>query len=214
MRKPCWPERQENKVKRFTHGALAGLVSAVFALSAVAADMDTPAATGNSVSLYSDVKASKVGDVISVVIVEANSASKNSRTSTRKQNKAAAKGAATTGALDGLFPGAGGSLDLSDQYNGQGTTTRNGQLNSRMTVRVVDVLPNHDLVVEGSKTLEINEDMEVVTLSGIVRSTDIGTSNTVYSHQIANAKFTYKGTGALSQAQRPGILTRIINWLL
>jgi flagellar L-ring protein precursor FlgH len=69
-------------------------------------------------------------------------------------------------------------------------------------------------VVEGTKTLEINEDMEVVTLSGIVRPGDISSSNTVYSHQVGNAKFTYKGTGALSQAQRPGLLTRIINWIL
>jgi flagellar L-ring protein precursor FlgH len=152
--------------------------------------------------------------VLSVIISESNSASKNSQTSTRKQNKAAVDGDATTGALRGLFPGAGGSLNLSDQYSGQGTTARNGQLNSRMTVKVVDVLPNRDLVVEGTKTLEINEDLEVVTLSGIVRPADISSTNTVYSYQVGNARFTYKGTGALSQAQRPGILTRIINWLL
>jgi len=199
---------------RFAPIAGAGILIIAGMIPGTTAQAESPPATGNSVSLYSDVKASKVGDVLSVIILESNSASKNSRTATRKQNKAAAKGEATSGALRGLFPGAGGSLDLSDQYSGQGATTRTGQLNSRMSVKVVDVLPNRDLVVEGTKTLEINEDMEVVTLSGIIRTSDISSSNTVFSHQIGNARFVYKGTGALSQAQRPGILTRIINWLL
>ncbi len=200
-------------MKLFFRNAGVALLSALLALQATAALAQSPA-SGTSASLYSDIKAAKVGDVLSVIIMESNSASKNSRTSTRKQNAAAIEGAATTGALSGLFPGASGSLDLSDQFTGQGATTRNGQISSRMTVRVVDLLPNSDLVVEGSKTLEINEDMEVVTISGIVRPSDISSSNTVYSHQVGNARVTYKGTGSLSQAQRPGILTRIINWLL
>ncbi len=180
----------------------------------VAAVAEAPPPTGNSVSLYGDIRAFRVGDVLSVIIQEQNSASKNSRTATQKQNKPSIKGSATTGALKGLFPGATGSLDLSDQYNGQGSTTRSGQLTSRMTVRVIEVLPSRDLVIEGSKTLEVNEDLEVVTLSGIVRPSDISSANTVYSYQLGNAKFVYKGTGAVSQAQRPGILTRIINWIL
>jgi flagellar L-ring protein precursor FlgH len=205
--------KEEDKVRIVSY-IVSGLAVVTFLSAAVTAGSEPPPATGNSVSLYSDMKASRVGDVISVIIQEQNSASKNSQTATRKQNKAAVKGAATTGALRGLFPGADGSLDLNNQYSGQGSTTRTGQLTSRMSVRVMDVLPNRDLVVEGSKTLEINEDIEVVTLSGIVRPSDISSSNTVYSYQVGNAKFTYKGTGALSQAQRPGLLTRIINWIL
>jgi flagellar L-ring protein FlgH len=174
----------------------------------------SPSTGRDPVSLYCDVKAMKVGDVLSVIISESNAATKNSRTTTQKQNSAATKGAASSGVLQGLFPGIGGSIDLSDKYNGQGTTTRSGQLTSRMTVRVVDVLPNHDLLVEGTKTLEINDDLEVVTLSGVVRPADITSANTINSSQIGNAKFIYKGKGALSTAQRAGILTRIINWIL
>lgn len=180
----------------------------------IASVATSPPPTGNSVSLYGDLRAFRVGDVLSVIIQEQNSASKNSRTATQKQNKPSIKGNATTGALKGLFPGATGSLDVSDQYNGQGSTTRSGQLTSRMTVRVMEVLPNRDLLIEGTKTLEVNEDLEVVTLSGIVRPSDISSTNSVYSYQVGNAKFVYKGTGAVSQAQRPGILTRIINWIL
>ncbi|MFC1692548.1 flagellar basal body L-ring protein FlgH [Candidatus Latescibacterota bacterium] len=185
-----------------------------FILAADYAFSESPETAGSNVSLYSDVKASKIGDVLSVIISEINSASKNTRTSTQKQNKNEAEGAATTGALSGLFPGMGGSMDISGQYSGQGTTSRSGQLSSRMSVKVVDITPNNFLVIEGSKTMEINEDMEVVTISGIVDPFQVSASNTIYSYQIANAKITYKGKGSVSQAHRPGLLVRIINWLL
>ena len=165
-------------------------------------------------SLFSDVKAKKIGDVLSVIIAESNSASKDATTSSNKQNKASAKGDATTGALKGLFPGMSGSVDMSGQFKGQGTTARNGKFSSRISVKVVGIKPNKSLIIEGTKTMEINEDTEVVTLSGVVRPEDISSDNTVYSYQIANAKFTYKGKGSVSQGHRPGILMRIINWIL
>jgi len=165
-------------------------------------------------SLYSDVKAHRIGDVLSVIISESNSARNDTRTSTKKQDKANAKGSATTGALKGLFPGVGGSLSLSNQFEGRGGTQRNGSFSARMSVKVVDVLPGGLLVVEGTKTMEINEELEVVTLSGTVRPEDISSSNTVYSYQIANAKLSYKGKGTSSEGHRPGLLFRLINWLL
>ena len=165
-------------------------------------------------SLYSDLRAARVGDVISVIVSESNSATKNARTSSMKSNKAEAEGEATTGALGGLFPGLGGGMDVSNQYSGQGATTLSGQFSSRITVKVLDILPNGNLVVEGTKTMEINEETEVITISGLVQPTDITSANTIYSYQIANAKITYKGRGTVSHAQRPGILVRIINWLL
>lgn len=169
---------------------------------------------GWAASWYSDVKAHKIGDVLSVIISESNSAAKNTQTSTQKQNQAETEGTATTGALEGLFPGVGGSVDASNKFSGKGATSRSGRFDSRVTVRVVEITPDNNLVVEGSKTLELNEDTEVVTVSGLVRPADIGTGNSVYSYQIANAKITYKGKGSVSQGQRPGIITRIINWIL
>lgn len=169
--------------------------------------------TGNSVSIYADVKAKKIGDVLSVIISENNSASKNAQTNTNKQNKASAEGTATSGALEGLFPGMGGEIDLGNQYKGQASTTRSGKFTSRMTVIVVDVLPNRNLVIEGTKTMEINEDLEVMTLSGIVKPEHISSENTIYSYEIANAKITYKGKGSVSQGHRIGILGRILNWV-
>ena len=169
--------------------------------------------TGKKTSIYSDVKAKKVGDILYVIISENNSASKNAQTSTNKQNKASVEGNATSGALKGLFPGMSGDIDLGNQYQGQASTTRSGKFTSQMTAVVVDVLPNRTLIVEGIKTMEINEDLEVMTLSGIVQPEHISSSNTIYSYQIANAKITYKGKGSVSQGQRIGILGRVLNWL-
>ena len=169
--------------------------------------------TGMAASLYGDVKAKKVGDVVSVIIQESNSATKNTQTNAKKSDKASLNGTATTGALSGIFPGMSGTADYSNQYSGQGATTRSGSLNSRMTVKVIDVLPNNNLLVEGSKTMEINEDVEVVTISGIIQPEYISSSNTVLSSQIANAKITYKGKGSISQAQRMGFFARLLNFV-
>jgi len=165
-------------------------------------------------SLYSDVKARRIGDVLSVIISENNSATNTSRTTTTKQNKASAKGDATTGALGGLFPGVGGSLDIKNQYSGQGGTLRNNQFTSRMSVKVVELMPNGNMVIEGTKTVEINSEIEVITLSGTVKPADVSSSNTIYSHQIANAKLTYKGKGSSQTGHRPGLLVRLLTWLL
>lgn len=189
-------------------------VAACSAVSVKPASAQSPAELNRERSLYSDVKANAIGDVISVIISESNSATNNSRTSTKKQDKASANGDATTGALQGLFPGMGGTLDISNQYTGQGGTLRNGSITSRMSVKVVDVMPNGNLVVEGTKTMEINQEMEVITLSGTIKSEDITSTNSVYSYQIANAKITYKGKGVSSQGERPGFLVRVLNWIL
>lgn len=208
---------KENSMKVL---AYIGMLTCLFAGAALVGPAVQPAAAeeppllGWSSSLYSDVKAFKVGDVLSVIISESNSATKNAKTNTKKENKTNTKGNASTGALKGLFPGVSGSMDLSNQYDGQGSTIRNGTLSSRISVKVIDVLPNHNLVIEGSKTIELNDDVEVVTISGVVRPQDIDSQNTVLSQQVANAKITYKGKGTISQGQRPGIFARILNWIL
>ncbi len=194
-------------------GIILFLLSSSAWLSAERAVAVKPPQTAMAVSIYADVKAKKIGDVLTVIISESNSGSKSAQTSSNKSDKGEVKGTATTGALKGLFPGMGGSVDISNQFKGQASTIRSGELSSRMTVLVVDVLPNNNLVIEGTKTMEINEDMEVITLSGIVQPEHISSLNTVYSTQIANAKITYKGKGSVSQGHRIGILGRILNWL-
>ncbi len=204
---------KEDKVKRYA-GVVIGLTVLMITCTPLGGTCaEELIRTGANVSMYGDVKAKKIGDIISVIISESNSASKDAQTGSKKITSAEAKGSATTGALSGLFPGMGGDVDLSNQFNGQASTTRSGRLSSRITVRVVDILPNNNLIIEGTKTMEINEDVEVVTLSGIVQPEYISATNTVNSSQIANAKITYKGKGSVSQGNRIGILGRFFNWI-
>ncbi|MFC1485805.1 flagellar basal body L-ring protein FlgH [Candidatus Latescibacterota bacterium] len=190
-----------------------GVLTAVFILMGGGMSLWAQDETENYASLYADVKARRVGDLLEVIISESNVGANNAQTSTSKQNAAETTGEATTGALSGLFPGVGGSIDVNSEYSGQASSTRRGTLSSRMTVRIIDVLPNGNLVIEGTKTMEINSDYEVVTISGVVDPRYISSSNTVYSSQIANAKIIYKGKGAVSDGNRIGLIGRLLNWV-
>jgi len=75
------------------------------------------------------------------------------------------------------------------------------------------VKPNGDLVIEGTRVLGINNDKEMLILTGIVRPQDISPSNTVYSYQIADAQISYKGKGAASDGGKPGWIIRFLNWI-
>ena len=75
------------------------------------------------------------------------------------------------------------------------------------------VLPNGDLAIEGNRVVTVNDDEETLFLSGIVRSRDISDDNTIYSHQIANAQISSKSKGTVNSGNRPGFITRLINWV-
>jgi len=198
-------------LNKMTLTALALLLTMLLGATSPSAEPDD---IDREISLYSDVKARNIGDVISIIISESNSATNNTRTSTKKSGGTSLKGDATTGAAQGLFPGIGGSMDMSNQFSGQGGTQRNGSFSSRIAVKVVDVLPGGNLVIEGSKTMEINSETEVITVSGTIKPQDISATNSIFSYQVANAKIIYKGKGVSEDAHRPGLLMRVINWLM
>jgi flagellar L-ring protein precursor FlgH len=164
-------------------------------------------------SLYSDIRAKKIGDLVSVLIFENASASNVSQTTTKKNDKFSIDTGPGSGKLD-FIPLFGASGENKNEYDGQGETKRMGDLKARMTCTVVGIRENGDLIIEGNRVIGVNEDKETLTLSGVVRSQDINSDNSVYSYNIADAKITYKGKGPASTAKRPGILTRIINWIL
>lgn len=163
-------------------------------------------------SLYSDLKARKVGDIVTILIFEYSSASNKTQTATKKENEFSLSGGPGRGALD-FIPLYALSSDVKNEYEGSGSTSRSGNLRAKITATVTQVRDNGDLVIRGSRVVEINGEKEIITLSGVVRPEDISPANTVYSYNIADAQISYKGKGAISTGGRPGILTRIINWL-
>lgn len=172
--------------------------------------------TGYAVNLFSDNKAYRVGDILTVRLVENTNASKQAKTSTTKDNNVDLQ--APT-----LF---GGSLTYHDQallsaqakaardFKGEGSSTQSNTLTGNVTVTVAQVLPNGNLVIKGEKLVSINQGDEFLRISGIVRPADIGGDNSVLSTQIANARLSYGGSGALADANSMGWLGRFFQSVL
>ena len=177
--------------------------------------------SGFGMDLYNDRKAFRVGDIITITLNEKTQASKNA-------NSAMAKDSTANIGLTSLFGGSvsvdnpdiglnpinGSNLSLGAQYNATRETegdSKAGQSNSltgSITVTVSDVLPNGILAVRGEKWLTLNTGDELVRISGMIRSDDIATDNTVASTRVADARITYSGTGAFADASQPGWLDR------
>jgi flagellar L-ring protein precursor FlgH len=105
------------------------------------------------------------------------------------------------------------SADLSERFDGGGRIQRSGKLVAQLSVSVLEVMPNGDLVVAGEQRIEVNSETQHIRLSGRVRPEDITDANAVLSSRIADAKITYVGDGILGEKQSPGILSRILSWL-
>ena len=96
-------------------------------------------------------------------------------------------------------------------FKGTGATSRTGSLTATMTVRVAEVLPNGDLVLEGAREIEINGDRQIVVLTGVARSTDVTPANVVLSTQVGQLRIRYFGKGLMKDNLKPGWLIRIMN---
>ncbi|MBD3670074.1 MAG: flagellar basal body L-ring protein FlgH [Gammaproteobacteria bacterium] len=171
-------------------------------------------------SFYTDRKAYRVGDILTVSLSESTNATKNASTSTSQTNSVDKTNPTILGNEVGfnkpaILGGGTGDLSLSmesaSEFEGEGASAQSNSLSGSITVSVVEVLANGYLVVRGEKILSLNQGDEFVRLSGIVRPEDITTENTVQSTKIANAQIIYGGSGALADANREGWLSRFFN---
>ena len=167
---------------------------------------------GTDVSLFTDVKAHKVGDLLTVLIFEDAQASNESQMQTQE------KGEFTTNSNGGVGPLKFIPLFSADntndnKYDGKGINTRRRSLKARMTVEVIAERANGDLVVQGSRVISINTEQETMTLSGIIRPSDINADNTIDSYNIANARINYNGKGPAAESSKPGLVQRLLNWI-
>lgn len=171
---------------------------------------------GTSLRIFEDLRASRVGDIITVRLVERTIASKSSSTSTSKSASADIANPTVLGrpvTKDG-DPLLNGSLGGDMAFDGEGTSNQSNRLDGDITVTVVDRHPNGNLVVQGEKWVTINQGREFIRLSGIIRPYDIAQDNSVLSGKVANAQITYSGKGALAAANRMGIITRFFHSVL
>lgn len=159
-------------------------------------------------SLTSDSRAFRVGDVVTVMLQETTQASKRAGTSYSKESS---NNVAAPSLLGKVFPKAGIGLGADNSFTGDATSTQQNALTGAITVVVQEVLPTGLLRVAGEKVLTLNQGEEFVRLRGYLRAADIDADNQVSSLRIANARIAYSAQGTLADTQSAGWLSRFFN---
>lgn len=175
---------------------------------------------GFDVRLFEDLKARRVGDILTVRLAEATNANKSSSTEIDKSNTSTITNPTILGAspefnVPKFLPldqtqnlSLASSLSSDHEFDGSGSTAQKNALTGSIPVSVVEVLPNGNLIVRGEKRVTLNNGVEYVQLSGIIRPVDILADNSVMSTQVADATINYTGEGAVAESSFTGWLAR------
>jgi len=170
---------------------------------------------GTSVAMTSDRRARAVGDLLTIVVQENNTASKDNSTKTSKSSSIdasldtvlfspAASGFMTKG---GKLPAL--KMAAKQDFGGGGQINNSEKITARIAVRVVDVLPNGNLVIEGRRTTSFSGETQEAVLRGVVRGEDIAPNNSVFSYNVADATIKYISNGSVTDSQRKGWFLRV-----
>jgi flagellar L-ring protein precursor FlgH len=165
-----------------------------------------------NMELFADARAHRVGDILTINLVESTQASKKSETSTSKTDQTSSGAPTILGQTlkIGGKPATTGT-NSANSFDGNGSSTQSNQLSGQLTVTVAQRLTNGNLLVRGEKWLTINQGQELVRISGIVRAQDIEQDNSVDSTRVADARIAYTGRGTLADANTQGWLSRFFN---
>lgn len=179
-----------------------------------AARTENLAATGSiyqagvSRTLFEDRRARYVGDTMHISISEATNASTRSNTNASKTTEVSASVPTVSGLPGKSLQGLALNASSSNSLEGQGDAAANNVFNGTITVTVIEVLPNGNLLVSGEKQVSIGAGTEYIRLSGIVNPYFINAANTISSGNVADARIEYKESGVISEAQVMGWLAR------
>ena len=177
-----------------------------------AAAGSTYTATGSLADMIVDFRASKLGDLVTIVVSDQASAVAKGVTNSKRQSSANASikvpfgGGNTAATLEDLI-----RLNGQQALDGQAQTSRQTTLSTALSARVIKVLSNGDLVIEGTKLIAINSEHQTVNLRGIVRPIDLGPGNLIRSDRIAALEVRVNGKGVVNDAiRRPNFLYRLL----
>ena len=158
--------------------------------------------------LFEDRRARNVGDTITINLVERNTAQKSANANaTRNGNMSAAIGPINRLPLKGLN-GLELEAEAESDFNGKGAAAANNVFNGTITVTVIDVYPNGNLLVSGEKMVAINQGNEFIRFSGVINPNNVTAANTVQSTQVADARIEYRGSGFIDESNTMGWLQR------
>ena len=158
--------------------------------------------------LFEDRRARRIGDTITINLVERNTAEKSANANaTRNGNMSAGIGPINRLPLSGLN-GLELEADAESDFNGKGAAAANNVFNGTFTVTVIDVYPNGNLLVSGEKMVAINQGNEFIRFSGVINPNTVTTANSVQSTQVADARIEYRGSGFIDESNTMGWLQR------
>ena len=186
----------------------AAILIVAFLLAGGAVDAKSLWVDNGGWNWYSDKKARNVGDILTIVI---NESTTQTATKARTNSKS---GSINVGTGTGIFDFIRAfSASGSDNFQANGSATDTNRYSGQITVTVVEVLPNDNMIVEGTQSIWQNRDEHKITLRGVIRRDDVTMNNTVPSTKVADATIKFDGKGPLNAKQRQGILTQIFNFL-
>lgn len=164
-------------------------------------------------SLFTDVKAYHIGDVVTVLIMENANASRESQVESSSKSDVAANGS-VSGNWTSYLPLFGASSSLSSSHDGSEGTKQKEQLTAKVTATIVEELGGDLFRIQGERRMEVNGGENITRVEGLIRSRDIHSDNTIYSYNLANAKIVYKKSGLTNKVTKPGAIHRWATWLL
>lgn len=175
----------------------------------------------DTASLFEDSRARRVNDLVTILVVENITGSGTADTSTGRESSLDAGVTTFFGAPLNFntsnFFGRGNTISpnvkgsMKSDFKGSGETTREGRLIGTITAKVVEVMPNGNLVLESRKEIVINNEKQVLVMSGMIRPEDISAGNTIQSSMVADARIYFVGDGVIQEKQSPGWLVRILD---
>ena len=165
-------------------------------------------------NLYSDQKASQVGDLVHIIVSESVNAVENISNQTQRSSTFNNAISSFFGLPSSTLRNLGVGATSNTQQKAQGTESQSGVFTTTITGYVKKVYPDGNLLIEGHKIIYLNNVERVITLRGIVRPQDIDNTDTVQSQNIANLEILYQGHGYLVNGSQPGWLARFLAKIL
>ena len=162
-------------------------------------------------SIYSDIKAHNIGDLITVHIIESSNASRESKVNSSSSTDMSMDGS-VAGTLTDYLPLFGAASKISNILDGSEGTEQKDQLTGRISVTIMEETENGMFFIKGKRILEVNGEMNTIQLEGYIRERDISTENTVFSYNIANAEIIYRKGGTLENVVNPRKMQKWLTW--
>jgi flagellar L-ring protein FlgH len=168
-------------------------------------------------NLFTDLKACRVNDIVTINVVESTSATDSATTDLDRQSalKASWAGILETFQTSGMIKelANANAVNFSNTFGGKGGTTRSSKMTAFITTRVIKVQPNGNLVIRGARDVRVNNENQYIYIQGEVRPVDISSSNVVLSTYVADAVIELSGYGVVSDKQHPGLVARLLDWI-